>query len=128
MMDRELQNLVQRVDNAIKSTEFPISLSIDMATTKGMLRSFMGVCAHFFSKARGGIATVALDITEMTIDHTAQNISNELNRILEKHSIDLDKIFRIITDSAYNMKAAFRLSEQNFKFFLIKIQRIWRIF
>lgn len=100
---------MERMLNAIrlkllKATAF--SVAADIATTKGMRDSFLGITVHFWD-AEKGVKCYALHMATMSERHTALNI----RRVMLEHITNLrlpeTKTFRVITDGARNMTAAF---------------------
>lgn len=88
------------INKLINSDGFTISVNI--ATTKGMRDSYLGINVHFWNKE---IKTYALYMKELEERHTAANIRQVTENCLQ--GINLSKILKVVSDGARNMTAAF---------------------
>lgn len=100
-MDAELDSVCLKI-RKIFASDSMISMSTDIATTKGMRLSYLGVVVHSWRQK-----SIALDIKELHNRHNADYISSMMAEILADFNVSGRKVFRIVTDSASNMKAAF---------------------
>lgn len=99
------------MQNAIRlklSKTAAFSLAADIATTKGMRDSFLGITVHFWDHNEG-IKCYALNMATMSERHTAVNIRRVMLEHISNLRLGETKTFRIITDGARNMTAAFVL-------------------
>lgn len=103
-MVEELEEMKKKIINFLNKSG-NISLTTDIATTKGMTGSYLGIIAHVWEKNR--IFSIAIDLISMNEKHTAQNIRAIVDAVIADFKIESNKIFRIITDSGANVKAAF---------------------
>lgn len=97
------KEIVQRVRNS----PYPISVSTDTATTKGLTHAYIGIAIHFIDPSKRELATVVLDIRQMNERHTGENIRKVVECALEESGIEKSRVLRVVTDSASNVKAAF---------------------
>ena len=75
---------------------------------KGLTSSYLGVTAHFFSKKDHKKHVFTLYVKRMPSPHTAENVRQLVEEVLDEWSLPHDKISVIITDSGSNVVAAFR--------------------
>lgn len=74
----------------------------------GFDKSFLALCAHFWA-ANEGVKTLLVDFIEVGSDrHTADFLRRTITTAVENLGLNMDKIFRITTDSASNFIAAFK--------------------
>jgi hypothetical protein len=50
------------------------SIALDIATTKGMLSSFLGIVFHFWSSTKNKMIVYSPDMIEIDSAHTGDNI------------------------------------------------------
>ncbi|KAK3887901.1 hypothetical protein Pcinc_008051 [Petrolisthes cinctipes] len=94
--------VVQQVKNELR--EIPhISLTTDIWTSR-QTRGFLTVTAHYIC-ANWNMKSAVLETARIKKDHTAENIAEELTRILKQWDI-LDKVYCIVTDNGANIVAA----------------------
>lgn len=75
-MDIELDSVLGKLRKLLASDGL-ISLSTDIATTKGMRMSFLGVVVHSWKQK-----SIALDIKELHRRHTGEYIASTMAEIL----------------------------------------------
>lgn len=76
--------------------------------TKCDQTAFIGVTAHFYGRKDHVRYNVVLALKEFRGKHTGDAIFDKLVSILTFWQVDLDKIFKAVTDNASNMAAAIR--------------------
>ena len=74
-----------------------------------VMRSFMGITAHVMEENPLQLATYTLACCRFVGSHTAEQISQQFNKIMEDYKIK-QKLDFVITDNASNMKKAFTVS------------------
>ena len=85
----------------------PFAISFDIATTKSMAASFLGMTVHFLDKYFNN-NVFALAIEQLGGRHTNELIRDSASDVLEKYGFNLDDVSAFVTDGAGNMKKAFR--------------------
>lgn len=103
-MKNELENLQQQFKDALNKIP-NVSISADIATTKGMRSSYIAIIAHYISD--GILYCVGLDLMEMSEKHCGLYIKKLVEQVLDNYNFNERKVFRYVSDSAANMKAAF---------------------
>lgn len=93
-LSSELKRMLNFVEN--------LSITTDMWSSDSN-RSFLTVTAHFISDFQ--IHSSVLSTQEIITDHSAPNISEAINNILDKWEIN-EKVVTVVTDNAANMKKA----------------------
>lgn len=86
----------------------PFSVSLDIATTKSMAASFLGVTVHYLDNYFNNIC-FALAIEQLEGSHNNKLIRQVTSDVLSKYDTELDKVEAFVTDSGANMLKAFRL-------------------
>ncbi|KAJ8336973.1 hypothetical protein SKAU_G00381930 [Synaphobranchus kaupii] len=84
-----------------------VSLTVDMWTSINM-DSYLGVTCHYITKETK-LATVLLGVTRFPQSHTAVNIKEAQNVLIESWGISMEKIHCLVTDNAANMLASAQL-------------------
>jgi hypothetical protein len=98
---------MESIKRKLWKCDSPFSISTDIATTKGMTQSFLGICAHFHDKDTRSLRCVGVALVPSRDSHTAKYIGGKLYDALSTLKLSEEKVFRVVTDSALNMKAAF---------------------
>ncbi|KAJ8332878.1 hypothetical protein SKAU_G00417740 [Synaphobranchus kaupii] len=70
--------------------------------------SYLGVTCHYITKETK-LATVLLGVTRFPQSHTAVNIKEAQNVLMESWGISMEKIHCLVTDNAANMLASAQL-------------------
>ncbi|KAF2896786.1 hypothetical protein ILUMI_09389 [Ignelater luminosus] len=97
----------ERVFNKLKTAE-AICLTTDGWTSVAN-ESYLAVTAHFLNKAND-LQSVLLECYKYTDSHTAVNLSEELQRIVENWQIK-ERIVAVVSDNAANIVAAIKRTE-----------------
>lgn len=94
-------------EKKLRVTGFPYKVSVctDIWTKRGMTSSYLGITAHFFSKFDHRKHIVALAVRKLCHPHTAENIRQILEEVLEEWEIPITKL---MTDYGSNMVKAFK--------------------
>uniref|UniRef100_A0A915D116 Transposase n=1 Tax=Ditylenchus dipsaci TaxID=166011 RepID=A0A915D116_9BILA len=79
-------------------------ISADIATTKGLRQSFLGIAVHYWCGDCSTFKVAGLDLVEMEGRHSAHNIAKLLDGSLKKAGLNNSPL-RFVTDGASNMKA-----------------------
>ncbi|XP_068231881.1 zinc finger BED domain-containing protein 4-like [Palaemon carinicauda] len=93
---------VKQVQGELRETPH-VSLTTDLWTSS-QTRGFITVTAHYIN-SEWNLKSAVLETARLKVDHTAENIADELKRICTRWEI-LDKVCCIITDNAANIVAA----------------------
>lgn len=104
LMEGEFEGIYLKIVDIIKHCS-KICLSADIGTTKGMRYSYLAIMAHVFIDCEA--VSLALDIVYLEESHTADYVRQCFVDVIDKFKINPSKIFRVITDSGANMRAAF---------------------
>ncbi len=100
-----LLSFVQRkIDKMLNEIDF-VTITTDI-WTDGRGKAFIGITGHFIN-VDFMPQTVLLDFVRLKGRHTAENIRNTTENILEKLNLT-EKVYRIITDNASNMIKAYK--------------------
>lgn len=85
-----------------------VSLCTDEWTKKGMTSSYLGITAHLFSRLDHKWHRVTIAVRRFSHPHTAENIKQVVEEVLQDWSIPLPKVKAVLTDNASNMVKVFR--------------------
>ncbi|CAF1410431.1 unnamed protein product [Adineta ricciae] len=99
-----MKNIEDKIKNLLHDVKH-LTITIDLWTDRRG-RSFVGVTGHFLD-SRSVPQALLLDFLRFKGAHTAENIHNITEQILDKLEIK-DKVFRIVTDNAANMIKAYK--------------------
>jgi hypothetical protein len=91
----------------ISSNQLPFSIALDIATTKGMRQSFLGIVV-FYIDTDLTLQRFALDLIELTERHTAQYVYEVVEDALNEWDLCIENVPGVVTDAGANMKAAFK--------------------
>jgi len=91
----------------IINSNLPYSVALDIATTKGMKSSYLGIILTY-SADNLEVKNFALDVIELRERHTGQNLKKEVCDSLQKWNLKLEDASAIVTDGASNMSKAFK--------------------
>uniref|UniRef100_A0A915EH57 Uncharacterized protein n=1 Tax=Ditylenchus dipsaci TaxID=166011 RepID=A0A915EH57_9BILA len=75
MINRQCEKTMNDIRERVRKSPAKISISADIATTKGMRRSYLGVAVHFFCDESKSLRVAALDMVEMEERHTGPAIA-----------------------------------------------------
>jgi len=100
------ESIKSKVETIIKS-KLPYSIALDIATTKGMRKSYLGIIITYMDNNLE-VKDFALDVIELLERHTGQHLKKEVCDSLAKWNLTLENASAIITDGASNMSAAFK--------------------
>jgi len=100
------ESIKANVDRIIGSN-LPYSIALDVATTKGMKSSYLGVIITYINEDLE-LKNFAFDVIELCERHTGANLKKETVESLSKLGLDIEKASSIVTDGATNMSAAFK--------------------
>lgn len=106
-LDVQLKKSITRISERYLTGKQSFSLSLDIATTRGMKNSYLGLVVTFFDDA-DRLQRFALDLRKLTGKHDATSIINETEKALQNWNLSFDNVIITVTDGAANMKAAFR--------------------
>ena len=84
------------------------SLCADTWTKRGMTSSYLGVTAHFFSRRDRKRLQATLVVRRMPHPHSAVNIREVVEKVLQEWNIPPSKVAAILTDNASNMLKAYQ--------------------
>ena len=86
-------------------------MELDIATTRGMLHSYLGIVAHFYDSKTMKVKNAALDLIPLSQSHTAEYIKYQYQYLIYKYNfrtiflnffeeigIEPNCIVRIVTD------------------------------
>ncbi|XP_066966369.1 zinc finger BED domain-containing protein 4-like [Macrobrachium rosenbergii] len=96
------EEAVKQVQGDLRDTPH-VSLTTDLWTSR-QTRGFITVTAHYIT-SEWRLKSSVLETARLKVDHTAENIADELRRICTQWEI-MDKVCCIITDNAANIVAA----------------------
>jgi hypothetical protein len=102
-LDKSLRNVADKYLNGNQL----FSLSVDIATTRGMKNAYLGIVASFFDQT-DQFRRIALDLCKLSSKHEAAVIKLEVEQVLEQFNLDFSNVAVVVTDGAANMKAAFK--------------------
>lgn len=102
---RETQNQVLLDD--ILSSPFQCSLTIDIATTRSMRQSYLGITCTYINKD-AELITAAINLSILEGRHTGLEIRSLLQRRLSEYGIPTSKIMLFNTDNDSAMASALR--------------------
>jgi len=88
-------------------TTRPFALSLDIATTKSMASSFLGIMVHSLDKHLKNCC-FALAIEQLEGSHSNQLIRQVTSKVLDKYGMKIDQVAAFVTDNGGNMLKAFR--------------------
>ena len=80
------------------------TITLDIWSSRRM-HSYLAVTCHFISEDWEG-KSILLSCQQLTDRHTAENILSGFEEVITHYSIP-DKVYRVVTDNASNMKKAF---------------------
>uniref|UniRef100_A0AAG5DQS5 HAT C-terminal dimerisation domain-containing protein n=2 Tax=Anopheles atroparvus TaxID=41427 RepID=A0AAG5DQS5_ANOAO len=95
----------EKVNNSILKAKY-ISLTTDGWTNYNNV-SFFAITGHFINED-GYLQTLLLKCSEFALNHTAVNIAEWIQNIMEEYDIK-NKVVAVVTDNATNMKAAINI-------------------
>ena len=81
-----------------------IALTSDIWTDTINTRSYIPLTTHFIEDYK--YKSILISVKHMNVSHTAVNIMNEIERILNEYQIEKQKIVSITTDNGANMVKA----------------------
>ena len=93
--------------NAIIADNLPFTVALDIATTKGMKSSYLGLIISYVDKTLE-LKDFAFEDIELKDRHTGENLKNITIQALAKFGLSIEKASAIVTDGASNMLAAFK--------------------
>lgn len=91
----------------ILKNNLPFSIAVDIATTKGMKHSYLGVVVYYLNEQLE-IKNFAFDVIELYERHTGQYLKQVLTDALATQNLSLENASAIVTDGASNMSKAFK--------------------
>jgi len=94
------------VDSIIRAN-LPFSIALDVATTKGMKSSYLGIIITYIAEDLE-LKNFAFDVVELRERHTGENLKAATIDSLAKFGLDIEKVSAIVTDGASNMSTAFK--------------------
>ncbi|KAJ8355876.1 hypothetical protein SKAU_G00186700 [Synaphobranchus kaupii] len=106
MVDKRYDEAKEKAMAEVQDAEY-VSLTADMWTSINM-DSYLGVTCHYITKETK-LATVLLGVTRFPQSHTAVNIKEAQNVLIESWGISMEKIHCLATDNAANMLASAQL-------------------
>jgi len=106
-MDKELRELQDTIGTYLLSSKYKCSFGVDIATTKGMMLSFLGISAHVWSANGKRIHVFGLDLVELQERHSAAYVHKTFTETLKKFGLNEAKTLRVVTDCGRNMINAF---------------------
>ena len=84
-----------------------VSITANIWSKKGLMSSYMGITAHFFSPKDHYRHQVMLAVRRMASSHTAERVLEVIEEVLAEWEIPYSKVSAILTDNGSNMVAAF---------------------
>ncbi len=106
MLPARYESIRDELKDQLTSVRF-CALTSDLWTSRQTL-GYITVTCHFIDSS-WGLRSVVLATTNLTKDHTAENVADELKRITDEWNIT-DKVVAVVTDNAANIVAAVRLN------------------
>lgn len=106
-MDTELDSLHHAIRDYLSTSEYKFALGVNIASTKGLLLSFLGISAHVFAKNGTCIRTFGLEMLVLKQRHTGPYIHSVYLDALKRLGLKEQKIMRVVTDCGSNMLSAF---------------------
>ena len=90
-----------------------VSITADIWSKKGLMLSYMGITALFFSPKDHYRHRVTLAVRRMASPHTAERVLEVIEEVLAEWEIPYSKVPPTLTDNGSNMVAAFCAHFQN---------------
>lgn len=103
LLDKSIE---RNVDNYL-TEDSSFSLALDIATTRGMKNSYLGLIATFFDH-NDQLRRIALDLRRLSGKHDAEAIKKEAEDALNYWKLSFENVVCTVTDGARAMKAAFK--------------------
>lgn len=103
MLDKSIKHVV----DAYLTEDSCFSLSLDIATTRGMKNSYLGLIVTFFDQ-NDRLRRMALDLHRLKGRHDAAAIKKEAEEALKRWKLSFENVVVTVTDGARSMKAAFK--------------------
>lgn len=85
-----------------------ICICADIWSRPGLVESFLGISAHFYSRLTHQKCNVLLGLELFESPHTGDRLKQILDDVLHSWGIESDKVLRFITDNGSNMVKALR--------------------
>lgn len=85
----------------------PFSISVDETTNKAMSLKCLGVIIHFVDSNAMEVRSAALDLVEVTESATGEHLREMTTNTITDFGLDKEKVIRVISDGASNMKKGF---------------------
>lgn len=110
-MKRQLAELldkgIKRIVDTYLTEDSSFSLSLDVASTRGIKNSYLGLIITFFDH-NDQLQRIALDLRKLVGKHDAVTIKKEAENALQTWSLNFDNVVLTVTDGARSMTAAFK--------------------
>ena len=84
-----------------------VNICTDVWTKKGMMSSYLGVTAHFFTHRDHRWHNVTIAVRRIPSPHTGEHIREIIDEVLAEWELPTNKIAAILTDNGSNMLKAF---------------------
>lgn len=101
-----MNNSVQVNVASIIQNKYGFSIALDVATTKGMKQSFLGITVFYMDEKYDSVR-FALDVVSLRGSHTGAMIQEVTEETLRGCGLNLKDAAAIVTDGASNMIKAF---------------------
>lgn len=83
----------------ISSNQLPYSITLDIATTKGMRQAFLGIVV-FYIDTDMTLQRFALDLISLTERHTADYLYEVVKESLKEWDLRIEDVSGLVTDGA----------------------------
>uniref|UniRef100_A0A915E309 Uncharacterized protein n=1 Tax=Ditylenchus dipsaci TaxID=166011 RepID=A0A915E309_9BILA len=80
LVAKECESTMSTVRERIRQSSDKITISCDIATTKGMKASFLGVAAHYWCDQSNSFEVAALECVDIEGRHTGVEIASLLKK------------------------------------------------
>ncbi|KAH7660544.1 zinc finger BED domain-containing protein 1-like protein, partial [Aphelenchoides avenae] len=100
------------VQELIRNLKYRPSVITDIWTTKNCKNSYMGVSLRFVTNDSKHVSYALLDLVELQQSKTAVYVLDALTTILAEYGLDVDDVYKFVTDNGSNYVSAFREPDQ----------------
>ncbi|KAL7638707.1 UNVERIFIED_CONTAM: hypothetical protein RMT77_010240 [Armadillidium vulgare] len=107
LVERKYESLQAIMSKKLKNTN-NLSLTTDIATLTNSTRSFIVLTSYFIDEETSTFSSVCLGVKQLQPQHTAEDIAEDLNSMLDTWRINKLNIVSVKTDAGANIVAAVR--------------------
>lgn len=117
-MGEQLDKSIKQIVDSYLTDDACFSLSLDIATIRGMKNAYLGLVVTFFDH-NYQLHRMALDLRKIIGKHDAVAIKKEAEDALKVWNLSFENVVLTITDGARSMTAAFKWVLLFFTFYFI---------